>query len=123
MKYRQISSETHSVFLVLLFLLALSDQGMTRPPRQMLSVQIPSRAGSKGKCERDEGPGSGGLPAGGFKHSGCSEVLLATFFFSFCTKVEMEGMCWKEVVWLVSMRVNAPVNVFHVRIYQSRWTD
>lgn len=67
-----------------------------------------------------KGQASGGLPAGGLKHSGCSEMFWQLFFFFFSLTAEMEGMCWKEVVWLVSVCVNAPVNVFYVRIYQSR---
>ena len=39
-----------------------------------------------------KGQASGGLPAGGFKHSGSSEVLLSTiFFFPFLFALRRNG--------------------------------
>ena len=74
-------------------------------------VQIPSRAGSKGKWETDEGPGLRRSSRWRVKASWMFWDVLATFFF-FCTTAEMEGTCWKEVVWLVSVCVNAPLTFF-----------
>lgn len=73
---------------------------------------------AKASGKRTKGQASGGLPAGGLKHPGCSEMFWQLFFF---LHYGGNGGHVLERGGLAGERVReCPVNVFYVRIYQSR---